>query len=160
MQTPGVLSCAFFSGMASRCPISNKAQMCEVLQRLLSFRQFLPSQPRNSVIVSEWSLGSWSPPWPRTFSCPVVQFGQTASSRKSLGSFIFFPFLHFLMMELTVLLGTFNTPEIVLHPSPDLSLLTFLSQSSTYSSLDLMGEFLLWHAQSTVGPCIERCVSF
>jgi len=37
---------------------------------------------------------------------------------------------HFLMMLLTVHLGTFNTREIVLYPSPDLCLLTILSQSS------------------------------
>ena len=37
---------------------------------------------RNFVILSEWSL----------HSCPVAQFGQTASSRKSLISYILFPF--------------------------------------------------------------------
>jgi len=67
---------------------------------------------------------------------------------------------HFLMMELIVLLGTFNILEIILYPSPDLCLLTILSRSSTGSSLDFIVEFLLWHALSTVGPYIERCVSF
>ena len=50
---------------------------------------------------------------------------------------------HFLMMELTVLLGTFNTLEVVLYPSPDVGLLTILSRSFTDSSLDFMVEFLL-----------------
>ena len=49
---------------------------------------------------------------------------------------------HFLMMELTVLLGTFNTLEIVLYPSPDLCLLKILSQSFMDSSLDFTVEFL------------------
>ena len=47
--------------------LSHKANICQVLQRLLSFRQVLPSQPRNSVVLSEWSLGSCSHPWPRSF---------------------------------------------------------------------------------------------
>ena len=47
------------------------------------------------------------------------------------------------MMELTVLLGTFNTLKIVIYPSPDLSLLTILFQNSTDSTLDFMVEFLL-----------------
>ena len=50
---------------------------------------------------------------------------------------------HFIMMELTGLLGTFNTLEIVLYHSPDLFLLTILSLSYTVSSLDFMMEFLL-----------------
>ena len=47
------------------------------------------------------------------------------------------------MMELTVLLGTFNTLEIVLNPSTDLCLLTLTSQSHTDSSWDIMVELLL-----------------
>ena len=84
LQTPGVLSCAFFSGVASVWPLSHKAEICEVLQRLLSFWQVLSFQPRNSGVLSEWSLGSWSP--------LLAQFGRTASSKKSWGSSIVFPF--------------------------------------------------------------------
>ena len=61
LQTPSVLSCTFFSGVASVWLLSHKAEICEVLQRLLSFRRILPSQPRTSVVLSEWSLGYWSP---------------------------------------------------------------------------------------------------
>ena len=67
---------------------------------------------------------------------------------------------HFLMMELTVLLGTFNTLEFFLYPSQDRCFLTIISWISTDSSLDFMVEFLLWHELSTVEPYIERCVSF
>ena len=45
---------------------------------------------------------------------------------------------HFRMVEVTVLLGTFNTREIVLYPSPDLP-----PHYSIDSSLDFMVEFLL-----------------
>ena len=153
-----MLSCAFFSGVASVWPFSHKAWICEVLQRLLSFWQVLPSQPRNSVILLEWSLGSWSLPWPRSFlpGCLVWLDCLPALGRVWVVPYSF----HFLMMELTVLLGTFNTLEIALYPSPDLCLLTILYQSYTDSSLDIIGEFLLWHALSTVGPNFERCVSF
>jgi hypothetical protein len=45
-----------------------------------------------------------------------------------------------------------------LHPSIDLCPDTILSRSS--KSFDLMAWFLLWHALSTVGPYIDRCVPF
>jgi hypothetical protein len=45
-------------------------------------------------------------------------------------------------------------------PSPDLCLNTILSWSSTDNSFDLMAWFLLWHALSTLGPYIDRCVPF
>ena len=35
LKTPGALSCAFFSGVASVWPLSLKAEICEVLQRLV-----------------------------------------------------------------------------------------------------------------------------
>ena len=46
-----VTSCAFFSGVASVWHLSHKAEICELLQRLLSFWQVLPSQLRNCVVV-------------------------------------------------------------------------------------------------------------
>ena len=64
--------------------------------------------------------------------------GQPAQERVLVVPYYF----HFLMMELTLLLGHFNTLEVVLYPSPDLCL-TILSRSSTDSSLDFMVEFLL-----------------
>ena len=35
-----------------------------------------------------------------------------------------------------------------------------MSQSSTENSFDIMARFLVWHALSTVGPYIDRCVPF
>ena len=64
--------------------------------------------------------------------------------RPALGRVWIVPYsFHFLMMELTVLLGTFNTRKIVLYPSPDLFLLTILSRKSMDSSMEFLGEFLL-----------------
>ena len=58
--------------------------------------------------------------------------------RQALGRVWVVPYsFHFLMMKLTVLLGTFNTLEIVLYLSPDLCLFTIISQSSMDSSLVL-----------------------
>ena len=37
---------------------------------------------------------------------------------------------------------------------------TILSRSSTDNFFELMAWFLLWHALSTVGPYIDRCVPF
>jgi hypothetical protein len=49
---------------------------------------------------------------------------------------------------------------MIWYPSPDLCLNTILSRSSMDNSFGLMTWFLLWHAQSTVGPYIDRCVHF
>ena len=103
LQSPGVLSCAFFSGVAFVWPLSYKAEICEVLQRLLSFWQVLPSQPRNCVVLSEWSLGSWSPPSPRSFLLSLDR-------RPALGRVWVVPYsFHILMIELTMCLEAFNT---------------------------------------------------
>ena len=69
-------------------------------------------------------------------------------------------FLHLRMMEATVFLGTVNAAEMFWYPSPDLCLDTILSLSSMDNSFYLMSWFLLWHALSTVGPYIDRCVPF
>ena len=85
LQTPGLLSCAFFSGVVSVWPLSHKAEICEVLQRLLALQQVLPSLPRNSLVPSEWSLGSWSPPCPSFFllGCSVWSDGQLSEESGS-----------------------------------------------------------------------------
>jgi hypothetical protein len=67
---------------------------------------------------------------------------------------------HLRMMEASVFLGTFNAADICWYPSLDLCLDTILSRSSTDNSFDLITWFLLWHALSTVGPYIDRCVPF
>ena len=106
LQTPGVLSCAFFSGVASLLPPCHKAWICEVLQRLLSFWQVLPSQPRNSVVLSEWSLGFFVTSLTKVLLAQLLSLvRQPARGRVWVVPYSF----HFLMMELTVLLGTFNT---------------------------------------------------
>ena len=79
------------------------------------------------------------------------------SSRMSLGGS---KLLHIRMMEATVFLGIFNAAELFWYSSPYLCLKTILSLSSTDNSFDLMAWFLLWHALSTVGPYIDRCVAF
>jgi hypothetical protein len=59
---------AFYWGMASIWPLYHKGLIGGVLQRWLSFWKVLPLPQRNSVALSEWPSGSWSPPWPRPFS--------------------------------------------------------------------------------------------
>ena len=79
----------------------------------------------------------------------------------ALGRVLVVPdFFHWWMMEATVLIGTFNAPDIFLYPSPDLCLNTILSRRSTDNSLDFTAWFVLWHALSTVGPYIDGvCLS-
>jgi hypothetical protein len=55
-----------------------------------------------------------------------------------------------------VILGTFNAADICWYPSTDLCLDTILW---TIPSNSWLG-FLLSHVLSTVGPYIDRCVSF
>ena len=69
-------------------------------------------------------------------------------------------FFHLRMEEATMFLGTFNAVKMFWYPSPDLCLDTILSRSSKNNSFDPMAWFLLWHALSTVGPYIDRCVPF
>ena len=77
-----------------------------------------------------------------------------------LGILVVLNFFHLRMMEATVLIGTFKAAEFFLYPSPDLFLKTILSRRSTDNSFDFMLGFVLWHALSTVGPYIDRCVPF
>ena len=151
-----MLSCEFFSGVASVWPLSHKALICEVLQRLLSFWQILPSQPRSSVVFVRVVIAFLFTSLTKVLLAQLLSLvGQPALGRVWIVPYSF----HFLMMELTVLLGTFNTLETVLYHSPDLCLLTIRSRSSIDSSFWLHGRVsaLIW---STLGPHIERCVSF
>ena len=86
----------------------------------------------------------------------LVPWLLSLSGRPALGRVLVVPNL----MEATVFFGAFNTADIFWYPSPDLCLDTILSRSSTDNSFDLMAWFLLWHALSTVGPYIDRCVPF
>ena len=144
LQTPGMRSCAFFSGVASILPISHKVSICEVLQRLLSFWQVVPSQPRNSVVLSEWSLGSWSPPWPRFLrNCSVWWDNQFKEVWVVPHSF------HFIMMELTVLLETFNTRNCFI-PFPR-------SMPPHNSIYKFYGQFLGLHGRVSALTCTVYC---
>ena len=128
-----------------------------MLQRWLSFWKVLPSPQRNYGALSEWPSGSWSPPWQNPFSPNLSVW----PGRPALGKVLVVAnFFHLRMMEATVFLETFNDAGIFWYPSPDLCLDTNLSQSSTDNSFNLMAWFLLWHALSTVGPYIDRCVPF
>ena len=136
LQTTCVLSCAFFSGVVSIWPLSHEAYICEVLQRLLSFWQALPFQQRNLSSIRV-VIGFLVTSLKVVFLARLLSLvGQPALGRVWVVQYSF----HFLMRELTALLGTSNTLEIVLYPSPDQCLLTILSQSSADSSLDFMVE--------------------
>ena len=77
----------------------------------------------------------------------------------ALGKVLVVPnFFHLRMMKATVFLGTFKAAEFLGDTSPDLCLDTILSRSSMDYSFDLMAWILLWHALSTVGPYVDRCV--
>ena len=127
-QTPSMLSCAFYWGVASVWPLYHKGLIGGVLQRWLSLWKVLPSPKRNSGALSEWPLGSWSPPWLRPFSpnCSVWPGRQPSLGRV----LVVLNFFHWRMMEATVSLGTFNTAEMFCFPSPDLCIDTILSRSS------------------------------
>ena len=71
-------------------------------------------------------------------SPPIAQFGQVASSRKSVGGSKLLPFKQ---MEATVFFGTFKAAEMFWYPSPFLCLDTILSLISTHNSFDLMAWF-------------------
>ena len=85
-------------------------------------------------------------------SPPIAQFGRPASSRKSLGGSKRLPFKNDG--------GHCVFGDLQCRPSPDLCLATILSWGTTNNSFDLVAWFLLWHAQSTVGPYIDRCGTF
>ena len=83
------------------------------------------------------------------------------AGRPALGRVLVVPnFFHLRMMEANAFMRTCNAAEMFWYSFPDLCLNTFLSRGTTDSFFDLMAWFLLWHALSTVGPCIDRCVLF
>ena len=140
LQTPGMLSCAFFSGVVSNWPLSHEASICEVLQRLLASDRFSHLSQGTLCSSVRVVIGFFVVSLIKVLLSHLLRLVR----RPALGRFMVVPYsFHFLMMELTMLLGTFNTLEIVLYPSPDQCLLTILSLSSTDSSLDFVGEFLL-----------------
>ena len=83
-------------------------------------------------------------------SPPIDQFGQAASSRKSLGGSKLLPFKN----DATVFFGTFNVAEMF-GTLPQISAST-QSCLFTDNSFHLMALFLLWHSLSTVGSYIDR----
>jgi hypothetical protein len=97
-------------------------------------------------------IGFLVTPWPKPFSPRLLSL----AVRPALGTVLGVPNYHLRMNEANVFLGTFNAADIFLYPSTDLYLDIILSRSSTDNSFDLVAWFLLWHAQSTVGPYIDR----
>ena len=132
-QTPSRLSCAFYWGEASVWPLYHKGLIGGVLQWWLCFWKVLTSPQGNSGALSEWPL-VLGHLLDQCHSVPIAQFGQSTSSRKSLGGSKRFLFWY---------------------PCPDLCLDTILSWSSTNNYFNLMAWFMLWHALSTVGPYTE-----
>jgi hypothetical protein len=145
------LSCAFYWGVASVWPLYHKGLIGRVLQRWLSFCKFIPSPQLNSGALLEWPSGSWSPPWPRPFS-PNWAVWPGGQLKKVL---VVPNVFHLRMMAGTVFLGIFNAAEMFWYPYPDQHI-----PVSKDNSLNLMAWFLLWHALSTVGHYIDRCVPF
>ena len=89
-------------------------------------------------------------------SPPIAQFGWADSSRKSLGGSKLLPFKndggHYV-------LGDLQCSRNVSVPFPR-SVPRNNIVSELYRPIDLMAWFLLWHALTTVGPYIDRCVPF
>ena len=83
-------------------------------------------------------------PFPRLLSLA----GQPALGRASVVP----NFFHLRMMEATVFLGTFNAAEMF-GTVPHICALSQLR-------LGALRTILLWHALSTVGPYIDRCLPF
>ena len=88
--------------------------------------------------LSHWVVGQLPDQGP---SCPVAQFGRMANSS-----------LNFPMMETTVLLETFNTLEIVLYPSPDMSHNNFISE--------IYGQFFGFHGIVSALTCTVNWTFF
>ena len=74
----------------------------------VSFWKVLPSPQRNSGALSEWPLGSWSPPWPRPLSPQLLSLARWPALRRVLVD----PNLFHLRTEVTVFFGTFNAAEM------------------------------------------------
>ena len=115
--------------------------------------RFSPSPQRNSGALSETigflGIGKEGDLLPRLLSL---------AGRSALGRVLVVPnFFHLRMIEATVFLGTFNAADMFWYPFPDLCLDTILSWPIPPTSFL---QPLLWHALSTVGPYIDRCVPF
>ena len=86
----------------------------------------------------------------------IAQLARAASSRKDLGGSKLLPFKN---ERVQCVLRDLQCC-ILWYPSPHPWLDIILSRSSMNNSFDLMAGVLLWHALSTVGPYIDRCVPF
>ena len=138
--TPSELSFSFYWEVASVWLLYHNSLIDGVLQRLVSFWKDLPTPQRNSV--SDHRLLRHLPD-----QGPSPPIGSLGGSK-------------LLSFKKATVFETFNAAEMFRYPSPDLCLHTILSRSSMDNSFDLMALFLLWHALSTVGPYIDRCVPF
>ena len=154
-QTPSLLSCAFYWGVASVWPLYHKGLIDGVLQRCLSWKFFHLNRGNVKLCqIDHRIIGHLPDQGP---SPPTALFGRVASSRKCLGGSKLLPFQ---IDGGHCILGDLQCCRHFWNPSPDLCLDTVLSRSSTDNSFGLMAWFLLWHAMSTVGAYLDRCVTF
>ena len=137
-QTPSGLSCAFYWRVASVWTLYHKGLHRGTLELSQWPSGFLVTSLTTALLPRLLSLAGWP----------------------ALGRVLVPCFFHLRMMEATVFLGTLNSELFFWYPSPDLCRDIILSWSAMDSSFDLMAWFYLWHALSTVGPYIERCVPF
>ena len=143
-QAPSWLSCAFYWGVASIWPLYHKGLIGGVLQRWLSFRNILPSP--------HWVLGHLTDygPFP-----PIAQFGQVASSKKSLCGSKRLPFKN---DGGHCVIGDLQCCRHVLVPFTR-SVPRHNPVSKIYRQfLRPHGLVFLRHALSSVGPYIDRYV--
>ena len=86
----------------------------------------------------------------------------SVARRSSLGETLPFDsnFLHFTVIDATVLLRTLRAWDTILSLYPDPCLSTLLSQMSAGSSSEFMSWFSSWHVVYIVGPYIPQMCSF
>ena len=136
-------------------PLYHTGLISGVLQRWLSFWKVLSSQ-RNAGALSRATIRFLVTSLTKALLLRLLSL----AGRPTLGRVLVVPnFFHLRIMEATVLIGTLNAADIFLYPPLDLCLVTILSRRTISDNfLDFMAWFVLWHALSTVGPYIDRCV--
>ena len=155
-QTPSGLSCDFY-WVASFWPLYHKGLIWWSAAEMVVLLEGSPISTVELWSSVKVTIGYLVTSLSKAFLPRLLSL----AGRPALGRFLAVSnFIHLRMMEATVFLGTFNAAEMFLYPFPDLCPDTILSRGSTNNSFNLMAWFLLWHALSTVGHYIDRCVSF
>jgi hypothetical protein len=137
-QTPSGLSCAFYWGVVSFCPLYHKGLIGGVLQRWCLSGKFSHLH-RGTLELCQWFLVT-------SLKKALLPRLLSLAGQPALGWVLVVPnFFHLRMIEGTVFLGTFHATDMYWYPSPVLCLDTILSRGSTDNSFDLMAWFLHWH---------------